>query len=312
MDIARLKAVHGEVKALKGGPDSTAAWFSAYALALSDGDPASLAGQLVGGHDALKSALGSWHAPSGSLRWLYAALLVGNGRATAEFVRLRDALKAGEKQANAGKLYAGGSRVALVLALADAGSAHAVRRFFAIRSAIRPPWWRANPAITDQFAASHAAQDDAPETVVRAREAAMAVFAAEKATRGLKREGARLCALYGQEAASVRDRYLALREGVRAYKALRHAGNRHIFIEWAAHGVTPGDLAEIDANMAELGKVTQTGSARLRLAHLVWLGARGEGGLGSVSAMAAVIAAQTAAIIAVTTAATAATTSTSS
>ena len=309
MDLTRLKQAHTAVKAISGGPDGAAAWFSAYALSLSQENLADLAGTLGAGHAALKDALGGWRAPSGHLRWIYAALLVGNGKSVSDFLALRDALREKRKELGAGKLYAGGSRAALVLSLSGAGSAHALRRFFAIRSAIQPPWWRANPAITDQFAASHAAQDDSPENVTRSREAALAVFAQAKATRSVKREGARLCALYRQPAGAVMERYLALRAAARGIKPVRRTGNRHIYIEWAAQGVTPEDLPAIAGNMEALDQVTQTGSARLRLAQLVWLGERGDGGLGSVSAMSAIIAAQTAAIIAVTTAATAATTS---
>jgi len=308
LELDRLKQTHAAVKAIKGGPDGAAAWFSAYALCLSDESTASLAGALQTSHAALKNGLGSWHAPSGQLRWIYAALLTGNGKSVPDFLALRSTLKESAKGAGTGKLYAGGSRAALVLTLSDARSAHSVRRFHAIQKALQPPWWRANQAITDQFAASHAAQDDSPDRIVRDRETALAVFAQSKATRGLKREGARLCALYRQPAQGVLERLVALRTAARELKPIRHTGNRHIYMEWAAQGVTPEDLPIIATNLETLDKVTQTGSARLRLAQLVWLGERGDGGLGTVSAMSAIIAAQTAAIIAVTTAATAATT----
>ncbi|MCC5981328.1 MAG: hypothetical protein JJU26_06365, partial [Oceanicaulis sp.] len=160
--------------------------------------------------------------------------------------------------------------------------------------------------------ASHAAREDSPDTVRREREAAMAVFEANRATRGLKREAARLSALYQQSAGEVLERYLALREAVKEHSKIRHSGNRHIWMEWAAQGVTPADLPVIGTNMEALDKVSQTGSARLRLAQLIWLGERADGSLGAVSAMAALIAAQTAAIIAITTATTAAVATTTS
>ncbi|MFN3835553.1 MAG: hypothetical protein ACK4NO_06605 [Glycocaulis sp.] len=162
--------------------------------------------------------------------------------------------------------------------------------------------------ITDLFAASHAAREDSPDTVRREREAAIAVFEADRATRGLKREGARLSALHQQPARDVLSRYLALREAVKEHAKIRHSGNQHIWLEWAAQGVVAEDLPVIAANMEALGKVSQTGSARLRLAQLVWLSERTDGSLGAVSAMSAMIAAQTAAIIAITTASTAAVT----
>jgi len=311
LELDRLKQTHAAVKAIKGGPDGAGAWFSAYALCLSGDSPANLAGALETSHVALKDALGSWQAPTGSLRWIYAALLTGNGKTASDFVTLRTTLKESAKEAGTGKLYAGGSRAALVLTLSGARSASALRRFLAIQKAIQPPWWRANQAITDQFAASHAAQDDSPDSVVRAREAALAVFAGAKATRGLKREGARLCALYRQPAREVAERFVALRAAARELKPIRQTGNRHLYMEWAAQGVTSADLPVIASHMQALDAVTQTGSARLRLAQLVWLGERGDGGLGTVSAMSAVIAAQTAAIIAASTAMSAAVTTTS-
>lgn len=305
MDLTRLEQAQDAVTAIKGGPRGAGAWFTAYALTPAAGDSAADTAAMQAVHRELRSALGGMRAPTGELRWIYAALLAGHGKTANGFLKLRDALKAGEKTGGAGRLYAGGARAALVLTLAGADYAQTIRRFFAIRQAIRPPWWRADPAITDLFAASHAARDDSPERVSRDRKAALAVFENERATRGLKHEGARLCALYDQPASEVRDRYLALREAMRGHRKLRYSGNRHIWLEWAAQGVTPADLPIIEANMQGLAKVTQTGSARLRLAQLVWLGDRVDGALGAVPAMSAVIAAQTAAIIAVTTATTA-------
>lgn len=311
MTLSQLTEAHEAVTSVSGGPRGAAAWLTAYALipAASAGpaDTASL--QAV--HQDLRNALGSMRAPTGDLRWIYAALLASHGKSPDAFLKLRDALRTDEKASGTGKLYGGGARAALVLTLAGADSASAVRRFYAIKQAIRPPWWRANPAITDLFAASLAAREDSAETVRREREAAFAIFESNRHTRGLKREGARLCALYQQPASEVLDRYLALREAVRSHKTIRYSGHRHIYIEWAAQGVTPDDLLTIEANMAELGKVPQTGSVRLRLAQLVWLSERGDGSLGAVSAMTAVIAAQTAAIIAVTTASSAAVTASS-
>ncbi len=311
MDLTRLEQSHDAVTAIKGGPRGAGAWFTAHALTpgASGGSADTAAMQAV--YQDLRGALGSMRSPSGELRWIYAALLAGHGKTASGFLKLRDALKAGEKTAGAGKLYAGGARAALVLTLAGADIAQTIRRFFAIRHAIRPPWWRADPAMTDLFAASHAARDDSPEAIIRDRQAARAVFESERATRGLKHEGARLCALYEQQADEVRDRYFALRSAVRGHRKLRHSGNRHIWMEWAAQGVTPADLTVIEANMEGLAKVTQTGAARLRLAQLVWLGDRIDGALGAVPAMSAVIAAQMAAIVAVTAATTAATTSAS-
>ena len=106
MDLTRLKQAHTAVKAISGGPDGAAAWFSAYALSLSQENLADLAGTLGAGHAALKDALGGWRAPSGHLRWIYAALLVGNGKSVSDFLALRDALREKRKELGAGKLYA--------------------------------------------------------------------------------------------------------------------------------------------------------------------------------------------------------------
>lgn len=308
MPLDRLRERHAALNTVSGGPRSTAAWFAAFALLPSQEGPEQSATAMQRVHGELKAALGGWRAPTGDLLWIYAALLASHGKTAADFLKVRDLLREGEKASRTRKLHEGGSRAALVLTLADAGSAQAVRRFFAIKQAILPAWWRANAEVTDLFAASHAARDDSPDTVRREREAAMAVFEADRATRGLKREGARLSALYQQPARDVLDRYLALREAVKAHGKVRHSGNKHIWLEWAAQGVGSQDLPVIAANMDALGKVSQTGSARLRLAQLLWLSERTDGSLGAVSAMSALIAAQTAAIIAITTASTAAVT----
>ncbi|GGH03083.1 MAG TPA: hypothetical protein DF715_16340 [Oceanicaulis sp.] len=308
--LARLNTAHAAVKAIDGGPGGAAAWFAAYALLPADAAPDRTAAAMQAVRAELKAALGSWRAPTGDLLWIYAALLASHGKTASSFLKVRAQLKDGEKASGTGRLHAGGSRAALVLTLADATSAQAVRRFFAIKQAIRPPWWRANPEVTDMFAASHAARDNSPEAVRRERELALPVFEAQPETRGLKREGARLSALYQQPAADVRDRFLSLREAIKPHRKMRYAGNRHVWIEWAAQGVTPADLPVIEANMETLGKVPQTGAARLRLAQLVWLSDRTDGSLGAVSAMSALIAAQMAAMIAVTTATTAAVTAT--
>ena len=52
MDLTRLKQAHTAVKAISGGPDGAAAWFSAYALSLSQENLADLAGTLGAGHAA--------------------------------------------------------------------------------------------------------------------------------------------------------------------------------------------------------------------------------------------------------------------
>ncbi|MGY6628192.1 MAG: hypothetical protein ACXIVL_06715 [Oceanicaulis sp.] len=305
MDLERLEQVFDAVSKMSRGPRGPGAWFAAYALTPPAGAAPADTAAMLAVHQELKSALGGMREPVGELRWIYAALLTRYGKTAGSFLKLRGALKTGEKSGGAGKLYAGGARAALTLTLADTGDAQTVRRFFAIRQAIRPPWWRSDPAMTDLFAASHAARGDSPESVSRDRQAALAVFESERATRGLKHEGARLCALYDQPAGEVRDRYLALLGMIRGNRKLRRSGDRHIWIEWAAQGVTPADLPVIERHLDALGKVTHMGFARLRLAQLVWLSERNDGALGAVPAMAAVITAQVAAIIAVTAATTA-------
>ncbi|AZU04777.1 hypothetical protein X907_2262 [Glycocaulis alkaliphilus] len=303
--LARLEAIHDAVKAVNRGPGNAAAWFAAYALTPSQAQTDEAVADMQLTREALKSSLGGWRAPTGDLLWIYAALLASHGKTAQAFLKVRDALREDEKASRTRKLHEGGSRAALVLTLADATSAQAVRRFFSIKQAILPSWWRANPEVTDLFAASHAARDESGDNVQRQREAAMAVFEADQAARGLKREGARLSVLYQQPANEVLSRFLALREAVKAHRKIRYTGNHHIWMEWAAQGVTPADLPVIEANMEALSKVPQTGAARLRLAQLVWLGERTDGSLGALAAMSAMIAAQTMAIIAITSATTA-------
>jgi hypothetical protein len=307
--IARLEALFDAFRAGKPRPEKIAAWFSASALVSAQGQAASLVEAAAARHLGIRDMVGRHAAPTGSLRWIYAALMTHNGVPLERFTAARDALRAARKASKTGSLHGGGSRAALVLCLAS-DTDTPVERFFEMKRAINPPWWRANPAVTDTFAAFHAARGDDPRSVVQARERARSVFKESRRARGHQIEGARLCALMAAEPRTVLRRFEALEAAKKDHKSIRWRVDRSMLMEWAAQGLEPSDMGEI-ANIRErLPKsISTTASARTRLAHLLLIDGRDVPEGGELAAMAAVIAAQTAMIVAATTATTVATTS---
>ena len=308
---ARIDRLTALFDALRGGrprPETIPAWFSASAL-LGGEDPAQArADACAAAHSALGDIVGRHGAPSGSLRWVYAALMTSNSVPVERFAAARDRLREVRKASKTGHLHAGGARAALVLCLASDADTPA-ERFYEMKQALRPPWWRANPAVTDTFAAFHAARGDDFRTVVRQRARAVEVFKSDRRARNYKYEGARLCALMELEPRTVLQRLNALEQAKADHTTIRWKVTRSMALEWAAQGLEPADLSAIAELRERLPKsVSSTAAARTRLAHLIHIAGRDLPEGGELSAMAAVIAAQTAMIIAITTATTVATT----
>ncbi|MGJ3233018.1 MAG: hypothetical protein ACFE0P_14605 [Oceanicaulis sp.] len=310
--LERLEALHGALRETRPRPDSSAAWFAASALLAADGAPEALAGAARVRFDALRAAMGDHRAPTGALRWAYAAILVRGDLEAEKIAALRAALRDRRKASKTGALHAGGSRAALVLAAGDAAPEPAADAFFAMKQTLNPPWWRRDPSVTDTYAAAHAVRCDDPRAVLQARGRAEAVFAEDRRTRGHKRSAARATALYDAEPRTVLKRFDRLDAERKRERILRHRVGRALLLEWAAEGLEAGDLDVIAQIIDELPrKCHASGEGRARLAYLVHTSDRTSPLPGAVSALAAVIAAQTAAIIAATSAATIATTSAS-
>ncbi len=309
--LARLKALFDALREARPRPDKLPAWFAASALVPADGEGPQLVEATRERHAAFTDVVGRHSAPSGSLRWIYAALMTHNGVSMERFAQAREALRAARSDSKTGGLHAGGSRAALVLCLASE-EVTTVDRFYAMKQALVPPWWRASPSITDTFAAFHAARGDDPRLVKQARERAVEVFQSHRKSRSHKHEGARLCALMQAEPRTVLRRYEALLDAKKGHKTIRWKVDRSMLMEWAAQDLDPSDLEAIAAIRERLPRsISSTASARLRLAHLLYIQDRKLPEGGQLAAMAAVIAAQTAMIIAATTAATSASTAAS-
>jgi len=307
--IARLEALFEAFRAGRPRPEKLAAWFSASALVSVEGAPEALVAGTAQRHGAMREVVDRHTAPTGSLRWIYAALMAHDGVPLERFAAAREALRSARKASKTGQLHAGGSRAALVLCLASETDTP-VERFYDMKRAINPPWWRANPETTDTFAAFHAARGDDPRSVVQARERARAVFKESRRARGNQIEGARLCALMAAEPRTVLRRFEALEAAKKDHKAIRWRIDRSMVMEWAAQGLEPSDLGEIAETRERLPKsISTTASARTRLAHLLLIDGRDVPEGGELAAMAAVIAAQTAMIVAATSATTVAATS---
>lgn len=261
----------------------------------------------------LKEESGGWRAPSGALRWIYAAMMAAQSIDPQRYFALRDALKAARKASGTGTLHAGGSRAALVLSLSDETTETLIARFFAIKAAIKPPWWRRDMSVTDMFAAAHAADGATPGEIVARREGAEAIFAADRVLKGHKREGARLCTLMGTNPHQVVAGFDALRQAARAEKKLRHDHDKTMLVAWACEGLEPADMAAIEGLREALPRrCGGAGHARTRLAHQVLVADRPAPPGSSISAISAVIAAQAAMVAAIVASTSAATTVTSS
>ncbi|ABI66457.1 hypothetical protein Mmar10_2165 [Maricaulis maris MCS10] len=261
----------------------------------------------------LKEESGGWRAPSGTLRWIYAAMMAAQSIDPQRYFAIRNALKDAAKPSGTGSLYAGGTRAALVLSLSSENIDTLIARFFAIKEAIKPPWYRRDMSVTDMFAAAHAAEGATPGEVVARRDQAEAVFAADRVLKGNKHEGARLCALMGTSPHQVVAGFGALREAVRAQRKLRHDHDKSMLVAWSCEGLTAADipaLAEIREALPR--QCNGAGGARTRLAQQILVADRPAPPAGSLSALTAVIAAQAAMMAAVIAGSTVATTSAAS
>ncbi len=310
--LERLQALHTALRESRPRPDSTAAWFCASALLPLEGEPGALASSVGERYGAIREHVGRHAAPTGGLRWTYAGLLLRSGVEAERLAAVRDALRDHRAASKTGGLHAGGSRAALVLSADDLGPDDAAVRFFAMKQALNPPWWRRDPSVTDIFAAAHAVRGDDPRTVAQARSRAEAVFRDHKLTRCHKRTGARACVLFEAEPRTVLRTFKTLDEVRKRERILRHRVPRSMLLEWTAQGLDESALDAVSKILSGLPRrCNVSGEGRARLAHLVHTSDQASLIPGEVSALAAIIAAQTAAIIAATTAATAAGTSAS-
>ncbi|WP_417477405.1 hypothetical protein [Maricaulis sp.] len=310
--LDRFTQLADSLRDTKPRPDQQAAAFAAVALVHARHPDTALVAATRSHHESLKSALGGFRAPNGSMRWVYAAMLAAHGVDTEHFLGARDALRQACAASKTGRLHAGGSRAALILCLGEAGPG-VVDAFYTMKRAVRPPWWRSDDSVTDTFAAAHVLAGSRPEAVVEARAHAEAVFGADQRARGHRRDGARQCVLLGQAPEIVLSQFNALEDARRADRFLRGRSDRSMTMEWAVAGRTPVDLVQISNLTSALPKqLTSVGFGRTRLASLIAFDDQARNPAGSASALAAVIAAQAAMIAAISASTIAATSAASS
>ena len=312
----RLERVDALQAALRDGrprPDKMAAWYCASALLEADGAPEEIAAKVRAEREAIIDQIGQSRAPTGEMRWAYAAMLAARG-VSAEALRThRDAIRETWKSRDAykktGRPHAGGSRAALVLSVCGLDPQPGARAFFDMKVQLNPPCWRRDPGVTDLYSAAHAAKGDEPRIVAQARERAAEVFREDGRAKGAKHTGAKACALFEAEPRTVLRRFHALDEKRKQIKGLRHRVTRDMAMEWAAQGLEPADLETIAALMEALPKALRgVSTGRSRMAHLLLTHGREGAQFGEITALAAIIAAQTAAVVAVMAATTATTT----
>lgn len=311
--LARFNALSEALRADSPKPDKMGAAFTALALLRAEQDDAALVAQTRRNRETLNGALGGGRSPTGSLRWVYAAVLAAQQVDPARFLRLRDTLRETRKQVKSPGLYAGGSRAALVLCLAEANDTGAVRRFFDLKKGLSPPWWRSNSAVTDTYAAAHAATQTPLDTVQADRARAEAVFGADRLARHYRRDAAKLCVLLEQDPEEVLQRFHALETGRREIRALRSRSERSLAMSWAVEGLTAEELPALAAMVEALPRhLSSTGYARARIAAQILTADRPGQPVETVAALTAVIAAQTAAMAAIIAASTVTTTTATS
>jgi len=296
----RLEALYEQLRDRKPRPDKLGAWFSASALLTAEGEIEALVDQLVASHEEIRSTIGRGASPTGVLRWIYAGLLTAHQVPVERFAAARSALRASVRGTKTGSMYAGGSRAALILCLSTETDTP-VERFFEMKKALRPPWWRADSSVTDTYAAAHAGRGDEPFLVKRKRDQAEQVFSEFAPARGARRDGAKLACLLGAEPRTVLRQFEALEAARKSNKILRRNVQRSALMTWAVQGLDVDDalaIAELSKSMPK--SVQSMGEARTALAHLVYTSGRpglyGE----ELAAMSAIIAAQTAVLVSVT------------
>ena len=311
--LARFNALSEALRVESPKPDKMGAAFTALALLRAEGEDAALIAQTKRNRAAFNDALGGGRSPTGSLRWVYAAVLAAQQVDPARFLRLRDTLRETRKQVKSPGLYAGGSRAALVLCLADANDTGAVRRFFELKTGLTPPWWRSNSMVTDTYAAAHAATQTPLAKVQADRARAEEVFKADRIARNYRRDAAKLCVLLDREPNAVLARFQALETARRESRTLRSRSDRGLAMSWAVEGLTVEELPALEAIIEALPRhLSSTGFARARIAGQILTADRPGEPVETVAALTAVIAAQTAAMAAIIAASTVATTTATS
>ncbi|XBQ15386.1 MAG: hypothetical protein ABL308_10495 [Oceanicaulis sp.] len=294
--LERLEALQSGLRSAKPRPDTVASWFAAGALLASEQDEAALIEAVRARREEIGDAVGRHTAPSGGLRWVYAAILAAHETSVERFAAMRDVLRDRRKASETGGLHAGGARAALVLALSDLSPAEAAQRFFALKAELNPPWWRRDPSVTDTFAAAHAVRGDAPASVSQARRRAEEVFKSDSRTRHRRRDGAKFAAINEAEPRSVLQRFDRLDALRKSQRTLKHRVDRTILLDWASQGVEAEDLDQIAQIIDELPRHSGGDGAGLaRLAHLTHTGGKGGGAAAAANALSAVVAAQAAA-----------------
>lgn len=296
----RLEALFAALRPSNPRPEKMAAWFTACALLQREGEPEVLAEQVRTVHQEIRSTIGRHQAPTGALRWVYAGLLTANEIPVERFAAARESLRMAVRGTKTGYMHAGGSRAALMLCLTDEADTP-VQRFFDMKKALRPPWWRSDVSVTDTYAAAHAARGDSPAEVARVRDHAVEIFKGHRMARWHRYDGSKLAALLKVEPHTALRRFEALEEARKTHKSIRRYFERSVLMTWALQGLEVEDalaIAELRGNLPK--SVQSMGEARGALSHLVYISGR-EGLMGGeLAAMSAVIATQTAVLVSVT------------
>lgn len=163
--ITRFEALQSAFISATKRSERAQARFAAAAGLSAEDDPATLVRRTLRERDAINNARTGFRAPSTSLRLVYAAALAAAKRDGGGLIKLMEALETERKRRGGRRLYAGGSRAALVM-LCAGGSYSQVGMYYDILEAIAAPWWRRKPADEESFAALMAGTGETPETTL--------------------------------------------------------------------------------------------------------------------------------------------------
>ena len=293
--LARLEALHDRLRGERPRPDNPQSWFVASTLIAQTDDVERVCAGVRHYHGQLLERLGRFTAPTSAMRWIYAAILSSNQIPIERFLTMREALRRTRGAFKTGQLHAGGARAALALALNDGDPDLLARRFFDMKTALNPPIWRRNPAITDMSAAVHVVSEHEPDAVLRLRTEAYQVFDQDPLARSYKRTASRLCALTGVGPHLALSRFQLFDDARRKSKDLRGAMSRQIAIEWACEGLQLSDVQAIAMLKHQLPKTPGLDRReRLRLAHLIHQSGKVSATDASIDALAGLTATQNA------------------
>ncbi|WP_421792641.1 hypothetical protein [Hyphobacterium sp.] len=218
--IERFEALQSAFFAATKRSERAQARFAAMAGLSVEDDPETLVRRTLREREAINAARSKMRAPSSSLRLVYGAALAAARRDGGGLVKLMEALETERKRRGGRRLYAAGSRAALVM-LCAGGNFSQTGMYFDILEAIAAPWWRRKAADEETFAALMAATGETPETALERLERADAALNAAGAPKRICNDARFLVAVTDPQIDDFTSAWTALNIAVQQRRGLR-------------------------------------------------------------------------------------------